>query len=258
MLTVSSRNQLIQTLTSTSSTAPFSRPSGSHIASATSRPDLTPLRQSDYPKVKHWVRKRGDSSQVSVIKVVDADNVSDDDEGLGSDDANQEDGVLAFLEKDDGKLISYNDKKQLYRSMRGFWNDRVDCGNPPLNWSSAGETLRNDFRDFLEGKFLYLRLCAGRWKVEELWKRNYHSWLRSFARRTANASSRQQKRKRGEETTSNTRTKKAKMKARAISGDSDDPDADNTDQVMNSGKTTTAADDLFGESNDVRSFFDAN
>src|SRR5262245_40629435 len=136
MPTVSTRNQLIQTLTSTSSTAAFSRPSGSHIASSTSsRLDLTPLRQSDYPKVKHWVRRRGDSSQVSVIKVVDANSMSDDDEGLGSDDSSQEDGVLAFLEKDDGNLISYDDKKQLYRSMRGFWNDRVDCGNPPLNWS---------------------------------------------------------------------------------------------------------------------------
>jgi hypothetical protein len=141
MLTVLSRNQLIQTLTSMSSTAPFSKPSGSHINSATPRLDLMPLRQSDYPKVKHWVRKRGDSSQVSVIKVVDADGTSDDDEGLGSDDSNREDGVLAFLEKDDGKLISYDDKKQLYRAMRGFWNDRIDRSNPPLNWSSAGETL---------------------------------------------------------------------------------------------------------------------
>jgi hypothetical protein len=163
---------------------------------------------------------------VSVIKVVDADNISDDDEGLGGDDLSQEDGVLAFLERDDGKLISYDDKKQLYRAMRGFWNDRIraDGRSPPLNWSSAGETLRNAFRDFLESKFFYLRLCAGCWKVEELWKRNYHSWLRSFERRTANASSRQHKRKHAEETTSNariTQTKKAKMKARAISVDSD-------------------------------------
>jgi hypothetical protein len=242
-------------LTSTSSTAPFSRSSGSHVTLATLRPDRTPLQQSDYPKVKHWVRKHGDSSQVSVIKVVDADNISDNDDGLEGDDSNQEDGVLAFLEKDDGKLISYDKKKQLYRSMRGFWNDRVDGSNPPLNWSSAGETLRNDFRDFLENKFHYLHLCAGHWKVEELWKRNYHSWLRSFARRTANASSRQQKRKRGEETTSKTRTKKAKMKARAISVDSDDSDADNTDRVMNSSKTTTAVNNLVGELDEVCDFF---
>ena len=204
--------------------------------------------------VKHWVRKRGDNSQVSVIKVVDADCMSDDDENLGSD-SNQEDGVLAFLESDNGKLISYDDKRQLYRAMRGFWNDHIDGCNPPANWSSAGETLRNAFRDFLENKFFYLRLCAGRWKVEELWKRNYHSWSRSFAHRTANASSRQHKRRLAEETTSNariTRTKKAKMKARAISVDSDNPDADNTDQAINSSEVI---DGLFGEWNEVLHLF---
>jgi hypothetical protein len=255
--------------------APFLNPSGSNFNLATPKPRLIPLRQSDYPKVQHWVRKRGDSSQVSVIKVVDADSTSDDDGNLGSDDLNHEDGVLAFLEKDNGKLISYDDKKHLYHAMRGFWNDHIDGCNPPVNWSSAGETLRNTFRDFLEGKFFYLRLCASRWKVEELWKRNYHSWLRSFERRTANASSRQHKRKRDsreDETTSSARinqTKKAKMKARAISVDSDTPEAnsDKTDQAMNSGESghtmtqmsTNAINDLSEEFDEVFYFFsDAN
>ena len=263
MLTAPFRNQLIQTLTSmTSPTASFLNSSGTNFGLVAPKPDLIPLRHSDYPKVKHWVRKRGDNSQVSVIKVVDADSMSDDDESLGDDDLNQEDGVLAFLEKDDGKLISYDDKKQLYRAMRGFWNDRIDGRNPPLNWSSAGETLRNAFRDFLESKFFYLRLCTGRWKVEELWKRNYHSWLRSFECRTTNASSRRQKRKHTEETTSNarttTQTKKARMKARAISVDSDDPDTNKTycDEAIDSGDATnTINDGLFDELDEVLHFF---
>ena len=161
ILTISSRNQLIQALRTTSSMVPFSNTSGPNLDS---RPNLTPLRQSDYPKVKHWVRKHGDGSQVSVIKVVDADSMSDDGDNLGSDDSNQEDGVLAFLEDVNGKLISYDDKKQLYHAMRGFWNDRIDDCNPPFNWSSAGETLRNAFRDFLENKFfLSSSLC---WPLE--------------------------------------------------------------------------------------------
>lgn len=114
MLTISSRNQLIQTLRSITSptlpTALFLNASSSNFESAALKHDLVSLRQSDYPKVKHWVRKRGDSSQVLVIKVVDADNISDDDEGLGGNDLSQEDSVLAFLERDDGKLISYDNK----------------------------------------------------------------------------------------------------------------------------------------------------
>jgi hypothetical protein len=262
MLTVLSRNQLIQTLSSTSLTAaPFSR-SSSYIDLATSRPDLAPLQRSDYPKVKHWVRMRGDASQVSVIKVVDADTMSDDDdsENLCSDDLNQEDGVLAFLENDNGKLISYDDKKQLYRAMRGFWNDHIDGRNPPLNWSSAGETLRNAFRDFLEGKFFYLRLCAHCWKVEELWKRNYHSWLRSFARRTANASSGQHHKRKHAAMTLNsdrdiTRTKRAKMKTRAISVDADSDTNDLALKSSHKSHKTNTTDDLYGEPDKVLNFF---
>jgi hypothetical protein len=125
---------------------PFSN--SSSLVSTILRPDLTPLRQSDYLKVKHWVHKHGDSSQVLVIKMVDVDSISDNDENLGtSDNLNQEnsDGILAFLENDNSRLISYDDKKQLYHAMCGFWNDHIDSFNPPLNWSSAGETLQNAF-----------------------------------------------------------------------------------------------------------------
>src|SRR5271154_6752677 len=161
-----------------------------------SSPELEALQHADYPQVnlKHWVQKRGDNTQIAVVKVVDKDNLSDDDENAENDDSNQDDGVLAFLEKEDGKLISYDEKKQLYRTMRGFWNDRIDPSKPPVNWSSAGESLRNPFRNVLESKFFYLRLCSGHWKVEELWKRNYHSWLRSFRRRNDDNSSRKRKR----------------------------------------------------------------
>jgi len=57
---------------------------------------------------------------VAVIKVVDADSMSchsGDDENPGSDDLNEEEGVLAFLEKDDGNLISPDERQHLYRAM---------------------------------------------------------------------------------------------------------------------------------------------
>ena len=84
---------------------------------------LTLLRQSDYSKVKHWVCKHGNSFQVSVINGGNVDSMSDDDKNLEtSNDLNQKDsdGVLAFLENNNGRLISYNDKRQLYRAMCGF------------------------------------------------------------------------------------------------------------------------------------------
>jgi len=122
-----------------------------------------------------------------VIQVYDADSgdidreESNDDEGIPK----QGSGVLAFLEDKTGKVISHCEKKRLYGEMQGFWNDNINLASPPDNWSSAGASLRDKFQDILEEKFPFLRLCAGRWKVEVLWKKNYHSWKRSFLARQA-------------------------------------------------------------------------
>ena len=104
-----------------------------------------------------------------------------DSEGI----TKQERGILAFLEDEHGKLIDRGTKKCLYAELRAFWNDNINAACPSDNWSSAGATLCDNFRDNLEDKFPFLRLCAGRWKVKELWKRNYHSWKRSLLARQA-------------------------------------------------------------------------
>ena len=144
------------------------------------------LRRSDYPNVKHWERRQNDAVQFSIIKVYDADS-SDSDREPNDDECitKQENGVLAFLEDEHGKVIDLDEKRQLYSELRGFWNENIDLTCPPNNWSSAGATLRDKFRDILEDKFPFLRLCAGRWKVDALWKRNYHSWKRSSLGRQA-------------------------------------------------------------------------
>lgn len=121
-----------------------------------------------------------------MIKVFDA-NSGDSDRGPNDNEGipKQESGVLAFLEDEAGKVIDPCEKTRLYAEVRGFWNDNVDPASPPDNWSSAGATLRDRFRDILEEKFPFLRLCSWRWKVEALWKMNYHSWKRSLLDRQA-------------------------------------------------------------------------
>ena len=155
----------------------------------TSKPARNALRKQDYPNVNHWERRQNDTTQFSVINVYDTDDSSDtdgnslDDNDLGI--TKRECGVLAFLEDEDGKVIGCHERKRLYAELRGFWNDNINPDHPPDNWSSAGATLRDKFRDTLEEKFPFLRFCAGRWKVEALWKKNYHSWKRSLLARQA-------------------------------------------------------------------------
>ena len=95
----------------------------------------------------------------------------------------KERGVLAFLKDENGSIISYRQKEQLYAELQAFWNDNIDPNRPPKNWSSVGATLCNKFCDTIEEKFPFLRLCSWRWKVDVLWKRNYHSWKRSLLAR---------------------------------------------------------------------------
>jgi hypothetical protein len=65
-----------------------------------------------------------------------------EDDNLESDDSNpgKDDGTPAFLEDRNSDLITYEEKKQLYLTMRGWWNDNIDSENPPINWSSTGKT----------------------------------------------------------------------------------------------------------------------
>src|ERR1700679_1715409 len=153
---------------------------------STFKPVQITLKKSDYPNVKHWERRKNDAVHFAVIKVYntdsgDSDGDSEDTTGIKK----PESGVLAFLEDENGKVIDHRERKRLYAELRGFWNDNIDANQPPENWSSAGATLHDKFRDVLEEKFQFLRLCAGRWKVEALWKKNYHSWKRSLLARRA-------------------------------------------------------------------------
>jgi len=144
------------------------------------------LNKSDYPNVKHWERRQNDVVQVSVIKVHDTDSSDSDSESTDNEPegiTKKERGVLAFLEDENGSIISYCQKERLYAELWAFWNDNIDPNRPPKNWSSVGATLRNKFRDTIEEKFPFLHLCSWRWKVDVLWKRNYHSWKQSLLAR---------------------------------------------------------------------------
>jgi len=124
--------------------------------------------------------------QLSVIRVYDTDSSNSNSESKDNEHImKQESGILAFLEDETGNVIDHCKRKWLYAELRGFWNDNINTACPPGNWSSVGSTLHDKFQDMLKDKFPFLHLCAGQWKVDKLWKKNYHSWKQSSLARQA-------------------------------------------------------------------------
>lgn len=147
---------------------------------------LKPLKKADYPNVKFWDRQRHGKTEYTAIRVA----ASDDDDGDLPSDSERDDKIVfnkreknkifSFLENDDGEPITLAEKDALYSEVRGWWNENIDTARVPQNWSSAGTTLRDRFRNDIEEKFPFLRLCSGHWKVDAIWKKNYHSWKTTF------------------------------------------------------------------------------
>ena len=148
-----------------------------------------PLKREDYPNVKYWDRQPRSKTQYAAIKVAATSDSGDDSSSEPDNDKNADlqtkgkDKIFAFLENEEGELISLSEKEALYSEVRGWWNENIDAARVPQNWSSAGATLRNQFRNDIEEKFFFLRLCSAHWKCEAIWKKNYHSWKATFRSR---------------------------------------------------------------------------
>ena len=87
-----------------------------------------------------------------------------------------------FIEDEFGKPVSQEVLDALHRDIRGFWADKLadPKARSQLGPSNAiGFQISEEFRILLEGKYPWLRLCEGHWKVTQLWKSNWTSWARN-------------------------------------------------------------------------------
>lgn len=78
-----------------------------------------------------------------------------------------------FLEDEFGRPIAKNVKKSLLGDITAFWNEMISEGKTLTTFSKANFTTKESFRTLLEGKYPWLRLCEGHWKVNQLWVNYY-------------------------------------------------------------------------------------
>ena len=85
----------------------------------------------------------------------------------------------AFLEDENGCAVSDDVLKAVYKDVRGFFADKYN--NPETRGElgpreKVGLQTSEQFHILLEGKYPWLRLCDGHWKVNQLWTNVWSSW----------------------------------------------------------------------------------
>ncbi|KAF9784617.1 hypothetical protein BJ322DRAFT_1109326 [Thelephora terrestris] len=83
-----------------------------------------------------------------------------------------------FFEDESGKMVSDEVKEEVRGDLAAYWVDMLQEGHVPVHYSGLGLKRREDFRLTMEGKYPWLRLCEGHWKVRQLWVNHYKkTWI---------------------------------------------------------------------------------
>ncbi|KAK1222362.1 hypothetical protein PQX77_014794 [Marasmius sp. AFHP31] len=156
---------------STLPSAPSGPPASSSSTSSVEAPTTNVSRRKKHEdtNVTWWMCPP--STNKAPTKLVDAK-----DEASGSSYS-----VYAWMQEENGSLISLSTKQQVYQDHHGFWTEQ-GLMNPPDNYSSLKPSQMDAFIAFIEPKHTFLTLCNGHWKAHELVKNNYKSWRTTWSR----------------------------------------------------------------------------
>ena len=83
-----------------------------------------------------------------------------------------------YMEDNYGQLVPSEVQDEVLADARGFWVDqlREGRGTELVSSQKLGFQIREEFRKALETKHPWLRLCAGHWKVRQVWINHFSSW----------------------------------------------------------------------------------
>jgi len=84
-----------------------------------------------------------------------------------------------YMEDGFGVPIPEGIRDDLRDSVHGFWHEMIANGEPPTAYTNTPYRTKEDFRVTMEGKYPWLRLCEGHWKVKQVWKNCYSIWSRT-------------------------------------------------------------------------------
>jgi len=86
--------------------------------------------------------------------------------------------ITLYMEDEFGNPIDEDTKEELRGECNFYWNQVVfdGDGDSLQSWQDLGLKRKEDFRIFIEHKFPWLRLCAGHWKMKQVWVNYFGRW----------------------------------------------------------------------------------
>ena len=151
---------------------------------------LPPLDRNDFKNLIHWESTEYRRLQKGTPKTEDADEDKLPAPDVGSSssgsDAKPKSPILScFLEDKDGNPISETEKSAMFAVAGAFWLSLLQNKRAPETYRLANLEIRSQWEALMESNFECLRYCANHWKVGQLWKNNYSSWMNNAKKKIA-------------------------------------------------------------------------
>ena len=115
--------------------------------------------QEDYPGVRYWNQKPWQAVRRGLSENDTASPI-----------------FSSFMEDEYGQSISAGIKSAVFDDVKSFWVDMHDSIGSPKSFSKTGLMTKEKFRNHMEGKYPWLRLCEAHWKVNQLWINYFTMW----------------------------------------------------------------------------------
>ena len=127
---------------------------------------LSEPKQEDWPHIPYWTRESWLRIKHRLVPSPCADVPTS----------------VLYLVGEDGKLVSRGIQDALRADVQGFWVDQLRNPETACELAPCGKIglrMRKSFHEAIEGRYPWLRLCEGHWKVEQLWHDGWTSFTRT-------------------------------------------------------------------------------
>lgn len=140
--------------------------------------NLSPLVQTDYPRVKFWNK----------LEWKNFENARKDSTGIeakstgrgGTRSAKGENVMMLYIEDANGLPVNGAIAGAIREFARSIWRGFYSLGVAPEKWGDAMQEVRDKYCNEMENSFEVLRYCANHWKAHAVATVIYSQWYHTF------------------------------------------------------------------------------